>query len=740
MYSITVTCKKVIFLFSLSFLITQNFYSQCFEIESILVDACGSPEGENEMVRFSVGNTALNTANMNVVWPNTTNPWLNICQNATTANAVSALNATILGCGWLKEPTGGVLPANSNVLLITSTAIDVNANSFANLSDTLYVIFQCAGNTSGHFANWSTTPGLRTLTISFSSPSGCNDVVTYDRTLLLNQNGLIGGSAAIRDGALVNFNPAGNPTYENFGCQAPFVPGNVTISTLSPTTLCLGATNPIQLYTSTSSSVTNLSWTGNNGTFNSTTNDTVTYTPSVNDTVNFYIAVEGTSACGNIKDSILITVTPPSIATQNVSICVGQTFTLPSGLVVNTAGAFIDTLVGVASSGCDSIITTNLTVNSLPSVTVNATPSSIICLGNSVTLTGGGALNYSWDNGVTDGVAFNPTLGSTLYTVTGTDTNNCSNTDTITIQTINCVNLTASFVPSSIIICQGDSIIFTDNSIGSITNWNWNFGGGIPTTANTQGPHTIAFNTPGTFNITLQVTDANGNDDTTIIVTVNPIVNTTQTFNKCQGFSITVGNNTYNTTGNYTDVLQSSATGCDSIVNTNLSINQPIPVIIIENDTTICENEFNNGIVLHASGGTNLSWSTGVINIDSTVVTQSGIITVTSNNNGCIVQDNFELFLERCLEPTIYIPNVFTPNNDGLNDLFEVKGSYIENIEITIFNRWGNELYTWKDINEGWDGTYQGKLVPDGTYFYIVNVVFENSEKKTFLGSITLLK
>ncbi|NCP46664.1 MAG: hypothetical protein GW818_09670, partial [Flavobacteriales bacterium] len=161
MYSITVKCKKVIFLFSLSFLITQNFYSQCFEIESILVDACGSPEGENEMVRFVVGNTSLNTANMNVMWPN--NSWLGICQNTTTANAVSALNATVQGCGFLIEPTNGVLPAGTRVLLITSTAIDVNANSFANLADTMYVIFQCSGNTSGHFANWSTTPGLRTL-------------------------------------------------------------------------------------------------------------------------------------------------------------------------------------------------------------------------------------------------------------------------------------------------------------------------------------------------------------------------------------------------------------------------------------------------------------------------------------------------------------------------------------------------------------------------------------------------
>ncbi len=576
MYSIVLKCKKVIFLFSLSFLITQNFYSQCFEIESILVDACGSVEGENEMVRFSVGNTALNTANLNVSWANTVNPWLGICQNATTANAVTALNTTI--CGWLKEPTGGVLPSNAQVLLITSTTIDLNANSFANLSDTLYVIFQCAGNTAGHFANWSTTPGLRTLTMSFSSPSGCSDVVTYDRTLLLNQNGLIGGSAAIRDGALANFDNPGNVTYANFGCQAPFIPGNVTISALSLTTICPG--NTIQLFTSSSSSITNLSWTGNNGSFNSTTNDTVTYTSSVNDTSNFYIIVEGTSACGTVKDSVLITVNQQITTNQNFNECQGFSVTVGSNNY-NTTGTFIDTLTSI-TTGCDSIVTTNLTIKQ------------------------------------------------------------------------------------------------------SLT--------------------------------------------------------TAQNFNECQGFSVTVGSNNYNTTGTFIDTLTSITTGCDSIVTTNLTINQPISVQIIENDTVICQNDLINGFVLHATGGINLSWNTGQLNIDSLLVNQEGIYTVTSNNNGCVITDNIQITIDDCIEPTIFIPNVFTPNNDGLNDFFMIEGSFIENFEATIFNRWGKEIYNWKDINEGWDGKYKGTLVVDGTYIYLIEVVFSNKEKRSLTGTVMLLK
>lgn len=90
-------------------LFSVNGYAQCFEIESILVDACAvsGPEGKNEMVRFKVGASALNTSNMSVTWPS--NTWQGLIQNATTASSVAQLNAEVLtsgGCGTIIEPTG----------------------------------------------------------------------------------------------------------------------------------------------------------------------------------------------------------------------------------------------------------------------------------------------------------------------------------------------------------------------------------------------------------------------------------------------------------------------------------------------------------------------------------------------------------------------------------------------------------------------------------------------------------
>jgi len=176
------------FLLLITLVSSTYIKSQCFQIQSILVDACaGSQEGQNEMVIFQVGSTPLISSNMTVTWPPTSgNPWLGLCQNAGTAADVATVNATIAGCGYLREPLAGVLPANAKVLLVTSTAWSPLAQSFVNLTDTLYILFQCAGNTSGHFANYSTPSGLRPLNISFSLPVGCSDAVMIKCYWLIN--------------------------------------------------------------------------------------------------------------------------------------------------------------------------------------------------------------------------------------------------------------------------------------------------------------------------------------------------------------------------------------------------------------------------------------------------------------------------------------------------------------------------------------------------------------------------
>jgi gliding motility-associated-like protein len=105
------------------------------------------------------------------------------------------------------------------------------------------------------------------------------------------------------------------------------------------------------------------------------------------------------------------------------------------------------------------------------------------------------------------------------------------------------------------------------------------------------------------------------------------------------------------------------------------------------------------------------------------------------------------LFIPRKTCP-VYIPNVFSPNGDGVNDLFQIKVAGDENIIITrffVFDRWGNNVYKKYNLRlqsdaEWWDGTYKHFTSSAGIFNYYLEVEFENGERETFKGNITLIR
>ena len=101
-----------------------------------------------------------------------------------------------------------------------------------------------------------------------------------------------------------------------------------------------------------------------------------------------------------------------------------------------------------------------VTVNALPSVSAGS--DQTICDGSSVTLSGSGAVSYTWDNGVTDGVAFTPSVGTVTYTVTGTDANSCVNTDQVDV-TVNA--LPSVSAGSDQTICDGSSVTLSSGAV-----------------------------------------------------------------------------------------------------------------------------------------------------------------------------------------------------------------------------------------------------------------------------------
>lgn len=88
---------------------------------------------------------------------------------------------------------------------------------------------------------------------------------------------------------------------------------------------------------------------------------------------------------------------------------------------------------------------------------------------------------------------------------------------------------------------------------------------------------------------------------------------------------------------------------------------------------------------------------------------------------------------------SIYIPNSFTPNGDGMNDTFGVYGEAIKNFKMQVFNRWGQVIFESNNANNRWDGTFEGTQVPEGTYAYRVMATGLTGKSSTKDGTVNLI-
>lgn len=114
-------------------------------------------------------------------------------------------------------------------------------------------------------------------------------------------------------------------------------------------------------------------------------------------------------------------------------------------------------------------------------------------------------------------------------------------------------------------------------------------------------------------------------------------------------------------------------------------------------------------------------------------------VTGVSLLGGCPQIDSFSI---KVIDTDVFIPNAFTPNGDGINDIFKVvnRGKLNNVQEFKVFNRWGQELFSTNDINYGWDGSYRGEKQDTGTYFFTVTVSYPNGKTRFFKGDLTLIR
>ncbi|GAB5421983.1 MAG: hypothetical protein Crog3KO_25860 [Crocinitomicaceae bacterium] len=568
--------------------------------------------------------------------------------------------------------------------------------------------------------------------------------------------------------------------------------------------------------------------------------DGVAFTPAVGTTT---YTVTGTDANGCVNtDQVDVTVNPLPIvdAGPDQTVCEGDQVTLSgsgastyawdNGITDGVAftpavGTTTYTVTGTDANGCVNTDQVDVTVNPLP--IVDAGVDQTVCEGTQVTLSGSGAATYTWDNGITDGVAFTPAVGTTTYTVTGTDANGCVNTDQVDV-TVNPLPIVDAGPDQT--VCEGTQVTLSGSGASTYA---WD--NGI-----TDG---VAF-TPalGTTTYTVNGTDANGCVNTDQVdVTVNPlpIVSAGEDFAVCEGLEVTltaVGSPNLVWGGNVVNGVAFVPNGTQEYVvydtlSTGCSASDTIEVVVNDNpivsapDAEICPGE---GVTLNGAGAVTYSWNNGVIDGETFYPTQSGEYIVTGTDaNGCEARDTsfvrvleapivafkildlslttidpttgfqnqttgatsyewnfgdgsgintefepthtfpddepgeYEIILtaysnEGCpaqavkyvhvfSDYTIYVPNAFTPDGSGVNEIFKpvMDGFDPNDYELIIFNRWGDIIFESHNMEVGWDGTYAGQdfQTQDGVYTWKITAGIENTnDTKIFVGHVSLLK
>lgn len=192
-------------------------------------------------------------------------------------------------------------------------------------------------------------------------------------------------------------------------------------------------------------------------------------------------------------------------------------------------------------------------------------------------------------------------------------------------------------------------------------------------------------------------------------------------------------------------IVTNLSSGCQDDLDVLVKAGEVVTIDVdAEPDFSIFEGEDLEIFVKNILEGANYSWSTGETG-DKIVVnpteTTSYQVTVT-DENGCTASDivTVEVRTAKCDETDIFVPNAFTPNGDENNDIFRVRSNFIDELDLVIYNRWGQEVFRTSDVNGGWDGTFNGKELPPDTYAYYIRVLCINVAEYKKKGNVTLIR
>lgn len=675
--------------------------------------------------------------------PNNT-PTITVNAGGTYTVTLSAINSTCTGSTTVQI---GQTPT-MNIASTSNSMCAFNSNNSLN-SITLTATGAPNYTWTGFSGMTNTAPSNTTNTISFTpdltsftgsvtllGASGvCTASATYSLPIIPNPTISV-TSASVCQGSSIQVSASGATTYSwspstglntntgatvtantnsttvysvignSVGCNSTTQTSTVQIVP-NPTVTIAPLTNTMCFGTSlnlTASGATNYTWSPA-ASLNLSNGPVVTASPSI--TTNYTVIGEQATCTTTavyqvsviILPSIITSVSQPTIcqysqtnitangaSSYSWSPATGLSATSGNQVIANPNVTTVYNIVG--NNGlCFAYGSVTITVVPFPNLNIT-TPTNRICQTNSTTIFATGADFYNWSPAASLSSTNAPTAQAfpnvtTNYTITGYNQQfgiTCSMTKEIEIEVV--PQVTANVSPSAT-ICLGD---MTKLLAGGGPTYTWMPSDGLSqaTIYNPVASPTVS---------TIYTVNVSYYGDCGATRTVYVHVNPNPTVNAGEDFSVNLDEPMY---------LNANGTGT---------------LTWIAGEAVLCTNCPNSQIMPKASSCYKIQ---------------------AVNEFGC------KAFDDVCVEVTtnynIYIPNVFTPNNDGLNDIFLVYGTGISNFEMTIFDRWGEKLYVSKDQLTGWDGSYKGQICKNDVYPYLVKFKALDGKIVTRTGHVTLMK
>lgn len=436
------------------------------------------------------------------------------------------------------------------------------------------------------------------------------------------------------------------------------------------------------------------------------------------------IATDTVENCNN-AGALLVATSLPNVSgtTYQWSPATGLNMTVNDSVVATPASATMYYVTPTSVYGCVGFTDSVRVVNGQNTNAGIVAQYNQICLGQNDTIFATPLLsamnmsyNYFWQPplGIVyqdpnkDTIVVSPAV-TTTYTLTVTGICVQTKTVTLTVQVNNCLPPIANFYPlnfTNMQLCLNQCIWFQDTSIGAQPmHYYWSFPGGTPDTVYNDTTRKVKvcykvnsqLANGGQFPVILHVVNGLGQSSTyidSIKVSPGPLANAGP------NFTINLGDGA--------TLTPSTSTGNNQIT----SYNWAPPGSL---SCTTCPNPVANP-----------------------TVTTTYTLTV-RDKNGCPNTDTVTVFVDKkCGE--VFVPNVFSPNGDKMNDILHVKSNCIKQLDFKIFNRWGEIVFETTDENYGWDGTYKGKPMDAGVFVYQCNGWLTDGTEIKQKGSITLLR